>query len=95
MEILTKNGSLYKKTDDNTGEKLSPLLIGFSKNYNAQHCLSKMIEKWRNKLDKGKFIGLMFIYLLKAFDSINRNLLIAKLRAYGFSRISLQLMRKY
>ena len=58
-----------------------------------------MLQKLRNKLDKEKFMYLLFIYLLKAFDSINRNLLVAKLEAYGFSRISpqpiLQPMRGY
>ena len=54
-----------------------------------------MLEKRRNKLDKGKFIGVMFMDLSKAFNSINHNLLVAKLVAYDFSRISPQLMRSY
>ena len=37
----------------------------------------------------------MFINLSRAFDSINHNLLVAKLEAYDFSGISLQLMRTY
>ena len=38
-----------------------------------------MLEKWRNKLNKEKFIGVMFMKLLKVFDSINQILLVAKL----------------
>ena len=52
-----------------------------------------MLDKWRNKLNIGKFMGVMFLYPSKAFDSVNHNLLVAKLETYGFRRISLQLMR--
>ena len=37
-----------------------------------------MLEKWRNKLNKGKFIDVTFMKLLKVFDSINQILLVAK-----------------
>ena len=54
-----------------------------------------MLEKWRNKLNKGKFIGVMFMKLLKVFDSINQILLVAKLEAYAFSGIFLHVMKSY
>ena len=62
---------------------------------NTQHSFLTRSEKCRNKLDKGKFIGVMFRNFLKAFDLMKHNLLVAKLEAYGFSRISLQLMKVY
>ena len=62
---------------------------------NTQHSFLTRPEKCRNKLDKGKFIGVMFRNFLKAFDLMKDNLLVAKLEAYGFSRISLQLMKVY
>ena len=74
---------------------MSPLLTGFRKNHDTEHCLLTMLEKWRNKLEKKKFIGVRFMDFSKAFDAVNHNLLVAKLVAYGFSRISLQLMRSY
>ena len=37
----------------------------------------------------------MFRNFLKAFDLMKHNLLVAKLEAYGFSRISLQVMKVY
>ena len=37
----------------------------------------------------------MFMDPSRAFDSINQNLLVAKLEPYDFSGISLQLMRTY
>ena len=63
-------------------DKLLPLLSGFRKNHSTQYCLLTMLEKWRNTLDKVKFIGVMFMDLAKAFDSIHHNLLVAKLEVY-------------
>ena len=64
--------------------RLSPLLTSSGKNHNTQHCLLTMLEKWKNNLDKRKFIGLMLINLSKAFDSINLNFLVVILEACGF-----------
>ena len=39
------------------------LLTGFREDNNTQHCLLTMLEKWRNKLDNGKLIGVMLMDL--------------------------------
>ena len=51
-----------------------------------------MIERWKQAIDKGKYISVMYMDLSKAFDTINRDLLLAKLRAYGFSTSTLNLL---
>ena len=54
-----------------------------------------MLEKWKNTLEKGKHVGAVFMDLSKAFDTINHDLLKAKLEAHGFSNNPLLFMLSY
>ena len=54
-----------------------------------------MIEMWKRALDEDKNIGAIFMDLSKAFDTLNHNLLLAKLNAYGFSNTSLLFIQSY
>ena len=45
-----------------------------------------MLEKQKNTLDKSTYVGAVFMDFSKAFDTINHDLLIAKLDAYRFSK---------
>ena len=49
----------------------------------------RLIEEWKEKLDKGLFAGAVLMNLSKAFDCIPNDLLMAKLNANGFDRQSL------
>ena len=57
--------------------KFSIYLTGFRKNHWSQHALLKMIETWKTKLNVGQKVGVIDIDLSRAFDSLNRELLIA------------------
>ena len=72
--------------------KLSKYKTGFRKSRGAQHSLMIMYEKWKNVLDKGEYVCVLFKDLSKAFDAINRDNLSTKLRAYGFSNDALNLI---
>ena len=46
-------------------------------------------------LDKGGFVCAIFMYLSKALDTMNHDLLIAKLGAYDFQKDALVFMKSY
>ena len=53
----------------------------FRKVFNAQHCLMSVMETWRWFLDAGGHAKTLLTNLTKAFDCIDHDLLIAKLKA--------------
>ena len=62
---------------------LSKYQCGFRKGFSAQHCLLKLLEQWKESVDQGLVFGALLTDLLKAFDCLSHELLIAKLSAYG------------
>ena len=79
---------MYTQIESFMEDKLSKLLTGFRKNHSTQQCLINMLEKWKNTLDKGGFVCAMFMDLSKAFDTMNHDLLIAKINngTHGFQK---------
>ena len=73
----------------------SPLLCGFWKGYNTQHALLKCVETCKVAIDNGGFAGALLMDLSKAFDSLDHELLLAKMHAYGFSRSALTFIHSY
>ena len=49
----------------------------------------------KKAVDKDQSFGTLLTDLLKAFDCLNHNLLIAKLHSYGISLASLKLLTDY
>ena len=70
-------------------------MCGYRKGYSAQYALLAMLEKWRISLDNGGYGGGILMDLSKAFDTLDHNLLIAKLFAYGFEKDALRLVKSY
>ena len=54
-----------------------------------------MLEMWKYTLEKESYFSAIFMNLSKTFDTLNHNLLILKLGAYGFERDSLSFMKSY
>ena len=74
---------------------LSPHLCGYRKGYSTQTALISMLEKWKLSIDNKGFAGGVLMDLSKAFDTINHQLLLAKLHAYGFSKQALAIVCSY
>ena len=54
-----------------------------------------MIESWKASLNNGTKVGAIITELPKASDSLNHNLVLTKLKAYGFDNNSVQSFRSY
>ena len=74
---------------------LSPYLCCYRKGSSVQHALITLLEKWQISPHNNGFGGAILMDLSKAFDTVNHNLLIAKLQAYGFSMKALKLVKSY
>ena len=76
-------------------EYLYDFLCGYRNSYNAQLALLMLVETFKKALDKHEYAGAIVTDLSKAFDTINHELLIAKLHAYGFEKCALKLIYSY
>ena len=74
---------------------LSEFISAYRKTYSTNHVLIRLIENWKNSLDENKFVGAVLMNVSKVFDCIPHDMLIAKMRAYGFSNESLTLFYSY
>ena len=54
-----------------------------------------MSDDWYNGLDLGKLVGLVFIDLKKAFDTVDHDILCKKLEFYGVQQRELSWFRSY
>ena len=75
--------------------KLNEYLCGYRKGKSTQYALLNLIESWKKYRDNHGFSAAVLMDLSKAFDTINHDLLLAKLHAYGVSTNALKLMMSY
>ena len=83
---------MQKQINSLITDYLSDFLCGYRQGFSTHHALIKLVESWRQSLDSRGYSGAVVMDLSKAFDTINHELLIAKLHAYGFNKESLTLI---
>ena len=76
-------------------EKLFPYMCGYRKGYNPQYALMALLEEWKRILDSQGYDGTAIMDLSKAFDTVNYELFLAKLHAYGFDKSALNMVNSY
>ena len=53
------------------------------------------MQSWQRELDESGFVGTILMYLSKTYDCLPHDLMVAKLKAYGLAKESLQLISDY
>ena len=86
---------IYNQINSFMKNRISKCVTGFKKSHGTQHSLIAMLEKWKKALDKEENLSAIFMDLSKVFDTINYDLLLTKLKAYGFSKQALSFMCSY
>ena len=85
---------LARQLSDYFRSILSPFLSAYRRNYSCEGVPLSLIEDWRNALENKCFVGAVSVDLSKAYDMISRDLLLAKLAAYGVFPLSLALLHR-
>ena len=83
QEFLGKNKILYR------------FQSGFRKNYSTNTCLGCLSDKITVGFQKGLFTGMILIDLQKAFDTIDHQILIKKMKYLGFSKNVIAWFKSY
>ena len=92
FEKLVTN-QLYQYMNDNG--HFSSGQSGFLRLHSTVTCLLKNTDDWYNGMDLGKLVGLVFIDLKKAFDTVDHNILCKKLELYGVQQRKLSWFESY
>ena len=74
---------------------MSQFLSAYRKNVNCQNVLLSLMEQWRSYLYNNEVAGAVLIELSEVFDCLPRDLLLAKLEAYGLERNTFKLIYSY
>ena len=74
---------------------LSKFQCGFRQGLSAQHCLLVMVKKMKKNRDNKGVFAAVLTGLSKAFECIPHGLLLPKLNAFGFNKISLSFTSAY
>ena len=84
QEFLSKNKIIYR------------FQLGFQKkNYSTNTCLGHLTGEITTRFEKGLFTGMILIALKKAFDTIDCQILIKKMKYLSFSKNVIAWFKSY
>ncbi len=68
---------------------------GFRQLHSTVTALLQVIDRWHENIDKGLVTGVVFFYLRKAFNTVDLDILLAKLPSFGVEGVEHQWFRSY
>ena len=103
ISILSQTSNIFEKLISNRIndylEKyhfISDKQFGFRENSLTSHAISNIYEKLTQNSDKGMYSCCIFLDLTKAFDTVNHDVLLYKMKNfYGFRGLAFKLMQSY
>lgn len=78
-----------------TNRLISARQSGFRKGHSCESLLNLVVTNWKMAVNEGKVIVAVFLDLRRAFETVDRSILIDKLRAYGIGDIELEWFKSY
>ena len=69
--------------------------FGFRANYSTNHILTEITEQIRNARDKGLYTCSVYLELQRAFDTVNQNIFLAKLKHDGIKGTSFDWFKSF
>ena len=89
------NGSVVTNFSLHFENIFHSFLAAFRPTFGCQTTLLRLVEDWKKVLDENLYIGAILMDLSKAFDCLPHDLIIEKLKPYGLTELSCQLMHSY
>ena len=74
---------------------LSKYQSGFRSLHSTVAALFEATDSWALNIDRGLINAVVFLDLKKAFDTVDPEILLSKLRSYGIRGLALRLFRSY
>lgn len=68
---------------------------GFRARHSCETALQWVISNWKRSLGESKMIGVVFLDLKRAFELVDRDILLRKLESYGITGIVLSWFKSY
>ncbi|KMQ91291.1 rna-directed dna polymerase from mobile element jockey-like protein [Lasius niger] len=68
---------------------------GFRSKHSCETALQWVISSWKRTISEGKMIGVVFLDLRKAFEVVDRSILLKKLEGYGLKETVLKWFNSY
>lgn len=92
LELVAKNQLMkfIQKNDIIISEQ-----SGFRKNHSCETSLQYVLNEWKMDISNNLIIGVVFLDFKRAFETVNRDLLILKLKKYGVEGTVLQWLTSY
>ena len=76
-------------------DPLADTQSGFRPLHSTQTALLEATNEWYLNIDNGLINEVLFLYLRKAFDTVDHQILLQKLKLYGVDYLTLKWLRSY